>query len=126
MIAKNSQPEETPEPPENEGGLGGSALRAKGTRDTRLLERAAREKWPIKPEMRGEIIDRQMAIIRSGECSPREQTSAAKFMLEVDKFNQGVDAVSTQINIQNNGGEVKVVHDENWYGNAHRLPPEAS
>lgn len=69
------------------GGLGGN-LRRQGTRDTRILERAIREQWPVPDDIRAAIVERQAAIATSGEVSPREATSAARCLVSMTQQNQ--------------------------------------
>ena len=56
-------------------------------RDTRMMERALRERWPIKPEYREKIIASLLLIIADRSASPRERTSAAKALLHADEIN---------------------------------------
>lgn len=58
-----------------------------GIRDTRMIERAMREQWPIKPEYRTRIIATLMLIIADPTKSAREKTSAAKALMAADKLN---------------------------------------
>jgi hypothetical protein len=60
-----------------EGGLGG-ATGPRAIRDTRLVERALRERWPIPRPLRGPLIDRLARIVQDPGASPREAISAAK------------------------------------------------
>jgi hypothetical protein len=59
----------------------------RGIRDTRLVERALRERWPIPKALRGPLIDRLAGIVQDPETSPREATSAAKAILTASKIN---------------------------------------
>jgi len=68
-----------------EGGLGGKTGR--GIRDTRLVERALRERWPIPKALRGPLIDRLAGIVQDPDTSPREATSAAKAILTASRLN---------------------------------------
>ena len=77
------------EPP---GGLGGSAGR--GARDTRLVERALRERWPIPKALRGPLIDRLAKIVQDPDTSPREATAAARAILSASKINVGLIGVT--------------------------------
>ena len=67
------------------GGLGGPSGR--GSRDTRLVERALRERWPIPKALRGPLIDRLAGIVTDPETSPREATAAARAILSASKIN---------------------------------------
>src|SRR5262245_50931393 len=72
-------------PPAPSGGLGGESGR--GIRDTRLVERALREHWPIPEESRGPLVRRLLGIVLDREASPREVTSAARAILAASKLN---------------------------------------
>lgn len=56
-------------------------------RDTRLMERALRERWPIPQELRERIVLNLIAIVANKNLSPRERTSAAKALLHADQLN---------------------------------------
>ena len=98
---------ETPTPPQQGGGLGGQSelppsIAPQGARDTRLIERAIRERWPIKEEWRAGLVARQVAIAGDKKSSPREATSAFRALLEADKINVGLDereAAPVQVNV---------------------------
>jgi hypothetical protein len=79
-----------------EGGLGGTCKRA--ARDTRLVERALRERWPIPKALRGPLIDRLAGIVQDPDASPREATSAAKAILTASKIN--LDTITATIKAQ--------------------------
>jgi hypothetical protein len=51
------------------------------------MERALRERWPIKPEYREKIIASLLLIVADRTASPRERTSAAKALLAADQIN---------------------------------------
>jgi hypothetical protein len=72
---------------QSEGGLGGNLAPGRGIRDTRLVERAIRERWPIRRSIRGPLIERLAEIVQDTESSPREVTSAAKAILSASKIN---------------------------------------
>lgn len=59
-----------------------------GIRDTRLLERAIRERWPMPSEaVRAAIMNRQATEALKPGNSPRETASAAKTLLMADRLN---------------------------------------
>jgi hypothetical protein len=62
-----------------------------GIRDTRLIERAIRQRWPIPENMRQALIERQIEIATSVEVSPREATSAFNAVMAADKQNQAAE-----------------------------------
>src|SRR4051794_40910161 len=75
------------------GGLGGRSRR--GARDTRLVERALRERWPIPSALRGPLIERLASIVQDPEASPREATAAARAILSASKIN--LDSIGVAI-----------------------------
>jgi hypothetical protein len=81
-----------------EGGLGGNLRPGRGTRDTRLVERALRERWPIPKAIRKPLIERLNEIVQDTESSPREVTSAAKAILSASKIN--LDGIASAIKAQ--------------------------
>lgn len=58
-----------------------------GIRDTRLIQRAIRQRWPIPDDKRQALIDRQIEIATSKETEPREATAAFKAVMEAEKQN---------------------------------------
>jgi len=88
MIAPANPNEETPD--ESTGGLGGGTLYAKGTRDTRLIELALREGWPIPEKFRRPVVRRQVRIAIDPASSPREATSAAKCIAMMSAKNADI------------------------------------
>ena len=58
-----------------------------GVRDTRLITRAIRQRWPIPADKRAALIDRQIEIATSKDVSPGESTSAFKAVLAANQQN---------------------------------------
>ena len=56
-------------------------------RDTRLWEKALKERWPIPDAMRGAIIRELGRIIIDASASRREKTAAAKALMAADAQN---------------------------------------
>jgi hypothetical protein len=52
-----------------------------------MMERALRERWPIKPEYRERIMLYLYTIVGSKDASPRERTAAAKALMAADSLN---------------------------------------
>jgi hypothetical protein len=73
--------------PQSPGGLGGNLRPGRGIRDTRLVQRALRERWPIPRAIRKPLIERLNEIVQDVDSSPREVTSAAKAILTASKLN---------------------------------------
>jgi hypothetical protein len=71
--------------PAQSGGSGGAHRRR--IHDTRLIERALRERWPIPKALRKPLIARLAKIVMDDSNSPREVTSAAKAILTASKLN---------------------------------------
>lgn len=67
-------------------GEGISAKRV-GLQNTRMIERAIREGWPIPDEYRKPIIDRQVKIAVDPSITPRESTSATRAILMAERQN---------------------------------------
>lgn len=81
---------ETDEPLESGGGQGGPLSLFQGagqTSDTRLVERAIREQWPIPDKYRAPLIRRQIRIALHRKASPREATLAFKAVLAANAQN---------------------------------------
>ena len=78
------------------GGLGGECGRS--ARDTRLVDRAVRERWPILKALRGPLIERLAGIVQDPEASPREATAAARAILSASKIN--LDGIGATIKAQ--------------------------
>ena len=79
-------------PAQSQGGSGGGAIHPEsispeGIRDTRLIERALREQWPIDDRFREAIVDRQVRIAISLESGDREATSAARCLVTMQSQN---------------------------------------
>jgi hypothetical protein len=68
-----------------EGGSGGANRRR--IHETRLIERALAEQWPIPKKLRKPLIERLNEIVQDTGSSPREVTSAAKAILSASKLN---------------------------------------
>jgi len=93
---------------QSEGGLGGGTGR--GIRDTRLVERALRERWPIPKALRRPLIERLSEIVRDPGSSPREATSAAKAILTASKIN--LETIAATIKAQDHESVEEI--DELW------------
>jgi hypothetical protein len=76
-----------PNDDEETGGLGGN-LRPVGTRDTRLLDRAVRENWPIPEEYRKPVVDRMYDIVTDSKTKAREASIAARVLVAMEQQNQ--------------------------------------
>jgi hypothetical protein len=56
-------------------------------RETRLWEKALKERWPIPEAMRGVIVKSLGKILVDAESSPREKTAAARALMAADQQN---------------------------------------
>jgi hypothetical protein len=56
-------------------------------RETRLWEKALRERWPIPDAMRSVIVKSLAKILLDADSSPREKTAAAKALMAADSLN---------------------------------------
>ena len=57
-------------------------------RDTRMMQKALEQRWPISPEYREGVIKRLMRIIADPASSPREVTAASKALMAAEQQNQ--------------------------------------
>lgn len=79
----------SPQPPGGEFGGGDyDSVLAPGIRNTRMIERAITQRWPIDPAKRPALLQRQIDIALDPNVSAREATSAFKTILEAEKQNQ--------------------------------------
>lgn len=89
MIAPNDEPpSDDLQLPGGQGGPASIVYSSGQTSDTRLIERAIRERWPIPEKYRAPLIDRQIRISIDPASSPRESTSAFKAVLAAEAQNQ--------------------------------------
>ena len=58
-----------------------------GIRDTRMMARALRERWPIDDRQRELMMRVLMQIAADPSNSPRERTSAIKALISADRNN---------------------------------------
>ena len=75
---------------DNAGGLGGASN--PGIRDTRMAERALRERWPMSEAVRVAILKRLAGIVdpespEGAKAKRREVISAARALMAADKLN---------------------------------------
>ena len=70
-------------------------IRDVGTRDTRLIERAVKNRWPIPEKYRDAIIKRQIRIAIDPKSSGREARAAARTIIAADKINLEEEIKST-------------------------------
>lgn len=67
----------------------------KGTRDTRLLERAVKNRWPIPEKFREAIIRRQIRVALDPKSTGREARAATRTIIAADKINLEEEIKST-------------------------------
>jgi hypothetical protein len=107
--------DKAPSVSDNIGGLGGpSSIHPVGQRDTRLIERAIRQRWPVPEGCRQALIERQIKIATNPKSAPREATIAFKAILSAEAQNQA-DELATAKREQDDRhhaeGETIHVHD---------------
>lgn len=94
------------------------------TRDTRLLERAIKKRWPIPEQYKEAIMRRQALIAIDPKAKPREASAAARTLIAADKLNleeEQMEMDSDKQNIEQHlhlHGEV-IPHSKIFYD----LPP---
>lgn len=105
-------------PPSPPGGLGGdmeglpeSIRPGPGIRDTRLIQRAIEEGWPVEQQYRKALINRQVSIGINPELSPRESTSA--FMAILQASRQNLEIVKAIAGVEKSEGPALHLHQHN-------------
>ncbi len=78
---------------QNSGGLGERTPSPRSYGDARLLQRAARERWPIPRSKRPMVVNAMLAIVESPDSSDRARTAAARVLMQGSKIN--LDSVRT-------------------------------
>jgi hypothetical protein len=76
----------TPVPPEDSPGGSGGIPEATA-RDTRLLERAIKSRWPIPQEDRGRIVALLIKVAANPRASHRNRIVAARALFQADAQN---------------------------------------
>lgn len=56
-------------------------------KDIRLVGRAVRERWPMSPEFRVQIIAKLMDIVIDPEATDRDIIAASRVLASIDKMN---------------------------------------
>jgi hypothetical protein len=85
-----------------DGGTLGGGTRSQRMKDTRLVERAIAESWPIPNDLRPRLIKRLSRIMGDKNNSPRERVSAAKALLSASKVNLDAITVAMQADTHEN------------------------
>lgn len=90
------------------------------TSDTRLCERAIRERWPMDEATRLAVLDRLRAVVNDPGVSPRESIAACKALIAADAVNIQAErlevareAAAKPVPVSNN---VTIVESDDWYG----------
>lgn len=73
-----------------------SQFRPTGTRDTRLIERAIRNGWPITDEMRAAVVKRMGGIVKNNSTKRRDAIMASKVLIHADSLNAKREATDTE------------------------------
>jgi len=58
-----------------------------------MARRAIRERWPIPPEKRGELMGSLVGIALDDANQPRDVIAATKAILEADKMNMMAESI---------------------------------
>lgn len=83
-------------------GLPESIADGANLRDTRLIARAIKQRWPIPEKYREALIARQVKIATGmvEDASPREQTSAFNALLAADAMNREEETPQRETRVQ--------------------------
>lgn len=107
------------EPPESVG-AGGDFTGV--TKMDRMEQQAIRQRWPIPEECREPIINRVISRLNDSEISDRDFNQTFNALLKAEAQNQADEHKQQpdEVNINLTGG-VRIVEDDNWYGNSDRF-----
>jgi hypothetical protein len=92
--------------PPGRGGKGGE-YGSQQTSDTRLVERAIRQRWPIPEDRRPAIMDRLIQVATGEGVSDRNRVVAARALLAADALNmqqEKLDQGGDTLNVNVKGG----------------------
>jgi len=104
--------------PEPSGGGGAVAKRE----ELKLERRALRQRWNVSEQELRAVLSRQIEIAIDPDTKNRTATSASRAVIAAVAQNQADEHKQQpdEVNINLTGG-VRIVEDDNWYGNADRL-----
>ncbi len=111
--------------PQNPGGAGGDAdeypLIGK-TKASRIERTAIKQRWPVPEKYRGPIMNRAIANMLEENTSIRDFNQTLNALLRADALNQADEHKQQpdEVNINLTGG-VRIIEDDNWYGNSDRF-----
>ena len=78
-------------------------------RDTRMIQKAMEQRWPIRPEYRDALIKRLLRILADPQSSPREATSAAKALMAAERQNQEDEHKVIDVELQRRDNELSQI-----------------
>lgn len=90
-----------------------------------MLASAIRKGWKIPESVYEEWPTKAIAIVEDEKNNMRERVRAMELMVRMHGQNQA-DHPATQRHEHVGAMAVKIVEDENWYGNADAIPSEAA
>lgn len=71
--------------------------------DLQQVESVVRNDWPLSPDIRQELIDQMVGILRTSD-DPKNQIAAARVLLAVDALNQRTRASLSSVRPDNSAG----------------------
>jgi hypothetical protein len=109
------------EQPQNgeERGEGGLVER----RDAAIEERAISQRWPIPEKYREPIMKKAIAKLIDPNTSDRNFNQTLNALLKAEAQNQADEHKQQpdQIDINLTGNGIRIIEDDDWYGNRERL-----
>ena len=119
---------------EDQGGSGGGSTTTIGggvptIRDTRMEERAIRQRWPISDKTRQKVIERMEQILECRPAKRREKIAAARAIIAAESQNQSDDLkqIADKVDVRHSGSvNLTVIEDEDWYGNVEKIRDNGS
>ena len=84
--------------------------------DTRLAERAIRQRWPMSDQLKAGLVARLGRVLVDPTATARAATSAARALIGCEAQNQADEhhAAGDRVAVVH---RIEVVEDPNWYGN---------
>jgi hypothetical protein len=76
-------------------------------KDIKLIGRAVRERWPIKPEFRAQIIAKLMTVVMASDASDRDVVAATRVLASIDKMNMDLEKAMDSLTIDDLKDELK-------------------
>ncbi len=106
--------------PEDQGGFGGDVY-SEGIKRDRIENMAIRQRWPIPEKFREPIMNRVITKLLDKNTSLRDFNQTLNALMRADALNQADEHKQQPDEVNINLQGVRILEDDNWYGNRERL-----